>query len=147
MLCPSSPGAGGESASGHLGRPPTSWPGGPHFSASAHYILQQTLDGAHPLEKTEGKHDSIQNEENLKSMHRYQLVNFHPHSWWLRRPGVEYFSTFKAPSSLHSTIKPCISLVCAEAVMPGFEESARFGSEQLQKGQCVCFIQVRCSCG
>lgn len=46
-----SPAAGEESAFGHLGRPPTSWPGDPHFAPSARYILQQTLDGVHPLEK------------------------------------------------------------------------------------------------
>lgn len=77
VLC-LSPAAGEESASGHLGRPPTSWPGGPRFAPSAHYILQQTLDGVHPLEKNMGQKKTWldMGQRSLKSIQRRKPVAF-----------------------------------------------------------------------
>lgn len=67
----------GESAFGHLWRPPISGRGDPHFAPSARYTLQQTLDGVRRLENR-GERDLGQNENNLKRMHSYKLGAFTP---------------------------------------------------------------------
>lgn len=76
VMFPSSPVAGEESAFGHLGRLPTSWSGGPHFAPSAHYILQQTLDGVHPLVKTWKKPWRDMGWEESHESIRYKLGAF-----------------------------------------------------------------------
>ena len=79
VMFQSSPVAGEESAFGHLGRLPTSWSGGPHFAPSAHYILQQTLGGVHPLVKTWKKTMVWYGMGRiLWKHHRYKLVAFTP---------------------------------------------------------------------
>lgn len=113
MLLPKSPAVGEESAFGHLGRPPTSWPGDPHFAPSAHYILQQTLDGVHPLEKAGKKYGLIRDIKNVKSIHRHKPVVFIPTFMVFRSSGIQ---SFKAPSSPCSATKLCINQVCVVVI-------------------------------
>lgn len=65
--------AGGGSASGHLGTPPASWPGGPRSAASVHYTLPLTLGGVRLLGWTRAEKIRLETGES-EEHHGHKLV-------------------------------------------------------------------------